>query len=112
MNKKDKIKKQKRKIRNREKLRGIESKPRIVVFRSNYYFYAQAINDQAGISVAGVKSSRNPKVDNVKTLGEEFGKRLQKDFKISEAKYDRSGYKYHGKVSAFAEGLRSSGITI
>ncbi len=102
----------KRKARVRGKISGCATKPRITIFRSNKFFYAQAIDDLSGstlVSIDGAKEKVVANKDGVKKLAAEFAKRL-KDAKIEEITFDRNGYLYHGVVAAFADGLRENGI--
>jgi large subunit ribosomal protein L18 len=102
----------KRKRRVRGKIRGCESRPRISVFKSNRYFYAQAINDDKGVTLAyidGAKMGLKANKEDVKKLAEEFAKEL-KEKGIVEIIFDRNGYLYHGVVASFADALRENGI--
>lgn len=104
----------KRKKRIRANISGNAQKPRLSIFKSNRYFYAQAIDDVNGITICNVDGSKEkvkPTIDTVKTLAVEFAKRL-KDKGITEAVYDRNGYVYHGVVASFAEALRENGIEV
>jgi large subunit ribosomal protein L18 len=106
----------KRRRRVRAKIAGTATRPRISVFRSNKGLSAQAIDDISGRTLAAVnwyepelrplaKSERTGRAgallaERVKTAG------------VSEAVFDRGGYRYHGHVRAFAEALREAGITV
>lgn len=99
----------------RKNLSGTADRPRISVFRSNKYIYVQAIDDVSRVTLVGL-SERNVKIDNklskvekANQIGESFGK-LMKEKKIDQAVFDRSGYRYHGRVKALADGVRNSGI--
>lgn len=94
-----------RKTRVRAKIAGTAQRPRLTVFRSNKYLYAQAINDEAGITVAHAKGSDSEKV------AKEIAKKLTKE-KITDVVFDRAGYKYHGKVRMLAENLRKAGVNL
>lgn len=106
---------QRRKLHIRKNLVGTASRPRVCVFRSNRYISVQAVDDErggpiVGLSEFGIKSKSETKpVERAQMLGEKFGEVLKKQ-KIKTIIFDRSGYKYHGRVKALAEGLRSSGI--
>jgi large subunit ribosomal protein L18 len=104
----------KRKRRIRGSISGTEQKPRVTVFKSNKYFYAQAIDDVNAHTLASV-DSRKAKLtatkENAATLGAEFAKSLSAK-NISEVVYDRNGYLYHGVVAAFADALRDNGIKL
>lgn len=109
---KKKILRYKCKKRIRSQCSGSSLKPRVSVFRSNRYFYAQAIDDSKGHTIVAI-DSRALKVGNTKDdaskIGAEFAKVLiEKD--IHSIVFDRNGYLYHGVVAAFADGLRNNGI--
>lgn len=108
----------KRKKRIRSRLEGSSERPRVCIFRSNQNFYAQLVDDLEGktlLSVSTVQKGKRGSIKNstegTKQLGSELGQ-LAKEKKISRVIFDRSGYLYHGKVKAFADGLRESGINV
>ncbi len=111
---KKKILREKCKKRIRSQCNGSDVKPRISVFRSNRYFYAQAIDDSKGHTIAAI-DSRVLKVGNTKEdtnkIGAEFAKILSNKG-IKSAIFDRNGYVYHGVVASFADGLRNNGIAL
>lgn len=102
------------KKRIRSQCSGDATKPRISVFRSNKYFYAQAIDDIKGHTLVSI-DSRVLKIGNTKEdtnkIGAEFAKLLLEK-NIKTVVFDRNGYLYHGVVAAFADGLRNNGITL
>jgi len=106
----------KRKRRIRGRVSGTAACPRLTVFRSNRHFYAQAIDDVTGTTVAAVSSldgdskGLKPVVSDAGKLGESFGK-LLKGKKIEAVVFDRNGYLYHGVVKSFADGVRKAGLT-
>ncbi|RAX53028.1 50S ribosomal protein L18 [Helicobacter sp. 16-1353] len=104
----------KRKARVRSKIFGSASKPRVTIFRSNRYFYAQAIDDTKGFTLASVDGKKlglsNNKED-VKKIAEAFVANL-KSAGISTVVFDRNGYLYHGVVASFADSLRENGIAL
>jgi large subunit ribosomal protein L18 len=106
----------KRRRRVRAKISGTAERPRISVFRSNQGLSAQLIDDSAGRTLAAVnwfepelKSLK--KGERTKRAGETLAERA-KAAGISEAVFDRGGYRYHGHVRTFAEAIRESGITV
>lgn len=115
-----KVLQQKNKLRTKRKLRvrgnifGTASKPRLSIFRSNRYLYAQAIDDQNSITLASVDGKKlgfgNNK-ENAKEVAKAFAETLKQN-KIIEVVFDRNGYLYHGVISAFADSLRENGITL
>ena len=111
--------KTKRKIRNRKKLKDINTnKLRITVFKSSKNIYAQIIDDKirktlvsASSTEKELKKSKIKKIDLSVTLGELLAKRA-KEKKINSVYFDRGGYKYHGRIKALADSLRKNGIKI
>jgi large subunit ribosomal protein L18 len=104
----------KRKRRIRAKISGTQELPRVSVFRSNRYFYAQAIDDVNGVTLAsidGKKLSLKANIKNATELAKTFSNTL-KDKGIGKVIFDRNGYLYHGVVAAFAGALRDNGITL
>jgi large subunit ribosomal protein L18 len=103
-----------RRRRVRAKIRGSAQRPRLSVYRSNRGVFAQLIDDNAGATVAAVSwtesdlKSLSP-MDQAKKAGELLAKRA-KDAKVSDVVFDRSGYRFHGRVKALAEGAREGGL--
>ena len=104
---------ERRKNRIRSKIKGTESRPRLVVNRSLIHTYAQLINDNDGKIIASTSDMKSKekgtKTEKAKKVGEEIAK-LAKDKKIEEVVFDRNGYKYHGRVKAVADGAREGGL--
>lgn len=103
---------EKRKKRVRGKIFGTAQKPRVTIFRSNRYLYAQAIDDTKGITLASIDGHKmglgNTKED-AKKIAASFGEIL-KSKNIDSIVFDRNGYLYHGVVATFADALREIGI--
>ena len=104
-----------RHFRVRKKVFGTAERPRLAVYRSNRYIYAQLIDDGAGNTIASA-SSREKKlskktltVETAAEVGKLIGARA-KDAGISGVVFDRGGYPYHGRVKALAEAARESGL--
>ena len=99
----------------RKKLTGTSDRPRLCVFRSNKYIYAQIIDDTKHKVLFGCASS---KVKDAKTMKKmeiatEVGKMIGKialEKGVKRVAFDRAGYKYHGRVKALAEGARAAGL--
>ncbi len=111
-----KVKRFERKRRIRAKVSGTSDCPRISVFRSLKSISAQAIDDVAGKTLAHAKladvgKSAKHTVENATAVGSLLGNLLDTQG-IKKAVFDRSGYRYHGKVKAIAEALRAGGISI
>jgi len=102
-----KSKRARRHKRIRAKILGTAKLPRLCVFRSNQYIYAQLIDDEKNAIIAAVKGKSN--IKEAKGVGESIAKKaLEK--KIDKAVFDRGGYQYHGRVKALAEGAREGGL--
>ncbi len=107
----------KRKLRNRKKLKKVSSnRLRITVSKSLNNLSAQIIDDtqkktlvSASSNEKEIRSKKIKKIEKSTLIGEILAKRA-KDKKINEVYFDRGGYKYHGRVKAFAETLRKNGI--
>lgn len=101
-----------RKLRVRGKIFGTVAKPRVSLFRSNRYLYAQAINDESGVTLVsadGKKLGIGNNKEEAKKIAASFAASLQAAG-IKEVVFDRNGYLYHGVVASFADSLRESGI--
>ncbi|MDR2790374.1 MAG: 50S ribosomal protein L18 [Campylobacteraceae bacterium] len=104
----------KRKRRIRAKISGTQTFPRVSVFRSNRYFYAQAVDDTKGVTLAsidGKKLSLKANKKDAAELAKAFSENL-KSKGIEKVAFDRNGYLYHGVVAAFADALRDNGIAL
>jgi large subunit ribosomal protein L18 len=106
----------KRRRRVRAKVSGTSSRPRISVFRSNRGLSAQLIDDSSGRTLAAVNwfeadLRRLSKPERTKRAGETLAERA-KSAGVSDAVFDRGGYRYHGHVRAFAEAVREAGISV
>ncbi|GIV15102.1 MAG: 50S ribosomal protein L18 [Armatimonadota bacterium] len=107
-----------RHARVRKKIRGTAERPRLVVFRSLKYIYAQVIDDEKGHTIAAASSLepalRNslPKTDNIeaaRAVGRLIAERAI-DAGVRHVVFDRGGYKYHGRVKALADAAREGGL--
>ncbi len=102
-----------RRTRVRSKIKGTSQRPRLSVFRSNKFIYAQIIDDEKGKTILGVSEreikEKNTKTENSKNLGLLVAKKAAQK-KINEVVFDRGSYQYHGRVKALAEGAREGGL--
>ena len=105
--------------RIRKKIHGTGEKPRIFVYKSNKYIYAQVINDDEGKIMAAASTlekefrDKNKNTRNLKAsqhLGDILASRLKK-IKIKQIVFDRGFYPYHGRIKVLAEALRKSGVS-
>src|SRR6476646_2445320 len=114
LNKTESRKKRHRSLRKR--VNGTKERPRLAVFRSTRHIYAQVINDldqKTLVSAADIeetlRASKAPKKERAKQVGAAIAKKcLEKG--IDKVVFDRAGYKYHGRVSALADGAREAGL--
>ena len=101
-----------RHARVRKEIRGSAARPRLVVFRSNRYIYAQLIDDDAGSTLAQAssrESSGRLDVDSAATVGTKIAERA-KDAGVEAVVFDRGGYAFHGRVKALADAAREAGL--
>jgi len=104
-----------RHFRVRKKVHGTATRPRLAVFRSNRYIYAQIIDDDQGVTVASASSregslaKKTLTVETATEVGKLVGSRA-KDAGIEEIVFDRGGFAYHGRVKALADGARTAGL--
>ena len=114
------IQRSKRHRRIRKKLQGTAERPRLVVYRSLRNIEGQVVDDDSSRTIAGVSTlaeelrgykveSRNPRVEVAKEAGKLLARKA-KEAGVEHVVFDRGGYKYHGRVKAFAEGAREGGL--
>ena len=106
----------KRRRRVRAKVSGTAERPRIAVFRSNRGIHAQLIDDVAGRTLAAVSWTESDlrglkPMEQAGKAGELLAERA-KAAGVDSALFDRGGYRYHGKVKAFADGVREGGLKV
>ena len=102
----------------RKKIAGTPEKPRLCIVRSNKNMNALLVDDMKGhtllsLSTGGLELKKKISYGgNVKAaimLGENFAKKAKKKG-FEKIVFDRAGYRYHGRVKAFAEAVRKNGI--
>jgi large subunit ribosomal protein L18 len=106
-----------RKQRIRKKIFGTALRPRLVVFRSNAYIYAQIIDDAVGKTLVAESSLALSKGvgpmklnrDTAALVGRALAAKA-KERQIEQVIFDRNGYLYHGRVKALADGAREGGL--
>ena len=108
----------KRKGAIRKRINGTADRPRLSVFRSARYVYAQAIDDTTGRVLAsaseleeGLKGSvaGKPKKERARMIGKAIGGKLVAAG-ITSVVFDRNGFIYHGRVKEIADGAREAGL--
>ncbi|GAB4134182.1 MAG: 50S ribosomal protein L18 [Bacteroidia bacterium] len=104
------------KMRIRKRLSGNASVPRLSVFRSNSDIYAQIVDDTKGVTLVATSSrakelasQKVTKSEKARLVGAAIAKKAV-EAGISQVVFDRSGYLYHGRVKALAEGAREGGL--
>ena len=110
------IKRQKRALKTRSKINLLD-KDRLTVFRSNSHIYAQIISNGGADVVAtastvesSVKDENNGNLEAAAKVGKLIAERaIEKG--VKNVAFDRSGYKFHGRVKALAEAAREAGLS-
>lgn len=103
-------------IRGRAALHGTAARPRIAVQRTAKHFRAQAIDDDAGRTLLAVaddqgKATKVTGIAQAQAVGKAFAEAAIAA-KLKTFVFDRRGYRYHGRVKAFADALRDAGLTL
>src|SRR3954469_18661455 len=105
----------------RKRIEGTAERPRLAIFRSSRHIYAQVINDlenktlvgTSDLGLEGAKSDAKNDEGGKKTAAKKVGAAIAKkclEKGIDKVVFDRAGFKYHGRVSALAEGAREAGL--
>ena len=108
---------QKRHARLRLRVVGTPERPRLSVFRSAKYIYAQVIDDSAGRTLASASSRETGlavspgKTDAARAVGRAVAERARAAG-VGAVVLDRGGYRYHGRVRSLAEGAREAGLEL
>tara|TARA_B100000614_G_scaffold246373_1_gene252345 strand:- start:1116 stop:1475 length:360 start_codon:yes stop_codon:yes gene_type:complete len=117
MNRKNWLKK---KSRLKYKIRQTTNDHKLVIFRSNKHIYGQIVNINDGVTIVSsssidkniikdLKKLDNGKIEISKVVARNLSDKMKKS-KITDITFDRNGYRYHGRVKAFADELRNNGI--
>ncbi len=106
----------KRHSRLRLRVTGSAERPRLSVFRSAKFIYAQVIDDTTGRTLAAASSRESDmggatKVDVARAVGKAVAERA-KAAGVKAVVLDRGGYQYHGRVRSLAEGAREGGLNL
>ncbi len=104
----------------RKRISGTQERPRMVVYRSARHIYAQVIDDasnQTLVAASDLLPKKNPPVDGPKGKKRDRAKQVGAlvakkciEKGIAQVVFDRAGYRYHGRVSAVANGAREAGL--
>ena len=113
-----KVSRLKRARRVRARMTGTAERPRLTVHRSSIHMYAQVIDDRAGRTVAAASSldadlkphlAGLKKTQRAEKVGDAIARRAV-EAGITSVVFDRSGFKYHGRVQALADAARAAGL--
>lgn len=102
-------------LRIKKRVSGTATKPRLSLYKSNKYIYCQLIDDVTGKVITAASNSnidstaKMTKIEQSKEVGKVLGEKAR-GVNIEELVFDRSGYLYHGRVKALADGIREAGI--
>lgn len=104
----------KKQMRTRAKIKGTAGRPRLSVYKSNRFVYAQLIDDESKKTIVGVsekhlKETPAGKIAKARALGVLLAKKAI-DKKIKKVVFDRGSYLYHGRISGIAQGAREGGL--
>ena len=100
-------------VKIRKKLKGTTERPRLCVYKSLKNIYAQLVDDVTGRTILTVSTLGDIKGKTGREAATEVGKLIAtraKEKKIEKVVFDRSGYLYHGRVKAVADGAREAGL--
>lgn len=104
-------------MRIRKKISGTAERPRLAVFRSNKQIYVQVVDDLKGVTLLAASSKDKEfagpaainKSEQAKLVGKSLAEKCREKG-ISSVVFDRSGYKYHGRVKSLADAAREGGL--
>jgi len=106
------IRRNKRKTKIRSRISGTLKKPRLAVHRSNKHIFAQLIDDENRntlLAVTDLKLKKGTKSEKAHNVGQELAK-IAKEKKVTTVVFDRSGFKFHGRIKELAQGAREGGL--
>ena len=101
-----------RHARIRARVTGTKERPRLAVYKSNRFVYAQLIDDESNHTIAAV-DSRGEKAKSMTERAKAVGTKIAdaaKKAKIEKVVFDRGGFRYQGVIAAVAEGAREGGL--
>ena len=109
------------KFRIRKRVRGIEARPRLTVYRSVAHIYVQVVDDMTGRTIASASSvepsvkgalaaqAKGGNVAGAQAIGKTIAQRLLENG-VKQVVFDRNGFLYHGRVKAVADAAREAGL--
>jgi large subunit ribosomal protein L18 len=116
-NKQKDVRRQRRRIGIRKSVSGTPARPRLAVYRSLNHMYAQVIDDMAGTTLVSASSrDKDAKIDGASgnskaavSVGTLLAERA-KAAGVTDVVFDRGGFKFHGRIKAFADAARDGGL--
>lgn len=111
----NRTKQEQRKVRHmriRATISGNANRPRLSVYRSNAFIYAQLVDDLTGktiLSASDMKIAKGNKMEKAQAVGKEIATKAN-EMKITEVVFDRGGFLYTGRIKALAESARTNGL--
>ncbi len=93
-------------------MNGTKERPRLSVFRSNKFIYAQVINDEQGKTLTqanDLKLKKGTKTERAKEIGKMIAEACKR-MKVDQVVFDRNGFKYTGRIKLVADEARASGL--
>ena len=111
----------KKRLKYHLKQKNINNVPRLIIFRSNKNIFTQLVDDENSNTILSVSSidiklkgaieKAKSKIEKSKIVGNTIAEKMKKS-NINKIIFDRNGYKYHGRIKAVAEAIRSLEIQI
>lgn len=106
-----------KRLRLKNKIRatisGTASKPRLSVYRSNMFIYAQLIDDTKGVTLGAASDmldKKGKKMERAEKVGQAIAE-VAKSKNITQVVFDRNGFKYSGRIKTLADSARAAGLT-
>ena len=116
-NKQKDVRRARRRIGIRKSISGTPTRPRLAIYRSLNHMYAQVIDDMAGVTLVSASSrDKDAKIDGTSgnsKAAESVGALLAERAKaagVTHVVFDRGGFKFHGRIKAFADAARKGGL--
>jgi len=111
------VRRARRRVRIRRVISGVGARPRLAIYKSLNHIYAQIINDIEGKTLAacstvdkGLSLEKTGNQAAAAAVGEMLAKRAV-EAGVSQVVFDRSGFKFHGRVKALADAARKAGLS-
>jgi len=114
------LQRQRRHLRVRNKIQGTADRPRLAVYRSLKNIEGQVVDDDAGRTLLGLSTlcaelkdfkaeGKNRRVEEAFAAGKLLAEKAKAQG-VTSVVFDRGGFRYHGRIKAFADGARDGGL--